>query len=534
MHTFHELEAEEGHSLAELTSDLTLSLPSGSSEERSATKDGHKRSTKERTATHKTTPEKTEARQAVSAEKDDHNVNPTPEGWHDTLSSDCGSEAESGLLLGEILTNLSSVEDRTGADDALRHSKPISRSLSGVLAPSFEDDVSCAGTADDSMFNLKPPNPIGSPSMCGDSVQFQSSFDDQESALPQVYSKASLKSTLHTVAEVVDEQAISSPRDTPTENDEKLSSIPEVSTEKEKHALVAASTWNCGEHPLVPSDDTQKTRPHATRQRCLHSDRKEETQFKYQDLRSLSLPDKSLVLARNRSFDSDNGADYDVFSGIDDNVVDQAKNKSSSTQYTSRSLAVPPPPPPPPLPRMDGRFLDAASTLKNVNSDITSSLIGGDRLIDTSAIKTVNSDITSSLLAGERRFQKYCYDDNEEGVVLINEYEEDAEGVGIEYLDPRFLSGSSRPKKAVKIPIENRTTQKSAKTISNVRTRENLTSNKIALSSGKLTEQVGKSIIDPTNISSVMDSSMIMKMGLSIMESLSGGMLSFGRGKPLF
>ena len=112
-------------------------------------------------------------------------------------------------------------------------------------------------------------------------------------------------------------------------------------------------------------------------------------QFKYEDLKSLSQHGKSH--RTSTSYDSDDVEEYDVFKGVE------------HTHSCS-----PPPPPPPPVSREvpSGTLVGEQTALKAVSSDITGSLLFSDQsslnIDEKECLRAVQSDVTSSLLAGEK------------------------------------------------------------------------------------------------------------------------------------
>ena len=331
---------------------------------------------------------------------------------------------------------------------------------------------------------------------------------------------------------------------------------PVVTTRRD--VVEPASTWNCSELPEEKHFAEAKPRTPATHRRHLNDNESKPIEFKYQDLRSLSLPADQpkglgLGLGTKTSYESDQSpCDDDIFSGIDDpGILDGSTQQPTVNQ--SLDTLPPPPPPLPHLPRMNGRILDEKSALKTVNSDITSSVLGGG-FVEPLALKRVTSDLTFERMPPPPPppHQYQYYTEREEGISLLNEVDELATNESVEDRDPgipqspklskhqqttRFQSSvpqkyppkpSSPTKKPTCKAKQNAVKPKEDEIIMEDRQK----SNEHSTSGLAVIDPKNLSICDPTNIAG-MDGPSIMKMGLSIMHSLSGGMLAFGQGERL-
>ena len=333
---------------------------------------------------------------------------------------------------------------------------------------------------------------------------------------------------------------------------------PQPVVTRTRQAVEHTSTWN-GNDRVAGS----KPRTPAMHRRQINSD--SPIEFKYQDLRSLSLPDQPHGLRTKTSYESDQSpCDDDIFSGIEDPAVVHGPTQLSAENRRlvapspppslgqsgeNLSLAgIPPPPPPlPHLPKMNGRILDERSDLKTVNSDITSSILGGAFVDQPSALKTATSDLTFERMPPPPPPQlQYCNYAENEGISFINEANELETIQSKEYRcshtthSPRHSQKQASPAEKHAPPmLPPKPISPTKKSSAGWNDQKRITSKTIGQELVVAAKQASvaetrMTLIDPTNVSVTgMDGPAIMKMGLSIMHSLSGGMLAFGQGMYL-
>jgi hypothetical protein len=561
MHEFHEQAAAETGIIDSLESDLTLSMPSATSDE------------------------KPKPPQAMVAGR-----------GQETLSPECESEVDCPLL-GEALTSMTSADEdgievggKSFSDSSPRTNDQIL--VAGTIHKTNEDCVvmsanggsPCSHSVYDDQeaedmkcgelgMNPQRANQLAdvqpSLSVCSGSVQLNPYKNDTQ-AIELSQSNASRSLSLDATRSVEDADPITEEflRVSPEKGSIKIQYGDRYGCENHNEAesldrdvlplqaartpqpihsgasghnprvcTSSASNWANDEHKqgLLRAED--KPRTPAVHRRDM-SGEGQEIQFKYEDLKTLSLQDNRLEgpIPRKAACDSDKSMDDDidddVFSGIDDIPIRITVESQHDDEV--RTFSIIPPPPPPPLGVNDqyGRILDERSALKSVNSDITSSVLAGERfasqyyrdnpdqlgtLVDEmNVLKTVNSDITGSILAGERIASHYIHvsDEDEEGITLI----EDFGKLAVQCEDEEENACKNGVATANLSPPEQ--THVHTEDISQQRDSETTTSPPQKKQESKKAEK------EPTKpaTSPVIDGTILMKLGASLMETFSGGM----------
>lgn len=448
MHSFHEMDTEDAKSILELTSDITVSMGSdGSSDEQNANDEPEDDSS----------PKK--------GDLDDKSRISTPQSQSssgDKNASNLKAQDMESKYLGEILSTAVSQEkcgdeswsaparSPKGKDPSVQGSE----SLHGKSLPSF-DDTSLDDLAQSlieeeelrhqqSSLHKQYQREVRQAASSQSLISMPSQRDlypdpvKDGAQLHRVATSDSLSNQFLYPALKEDKAAMEAHPDARFDYEHRLLDIAHAAhVERQKQDLQATKSFN-GDESRISTSSIRRDKPRSPAKHSRRVDqRRGETEFKYQDLKSLSLQDNPTGFGSQRSYDSDLPGDDDIFSGIDDIGFSRAP----AADIAERSLGAPPPPPPPPPPPLVddryGRVLDSQNTTRSVHSDITTSLLAGEKqygqsgrvISEDRVLRTVNSDITSSILGGGQLMISQYYQNahDEEGFTLIDNLDERAE-----------------------------------------------------------------------------------------------------------